>query len=262
MKDSKTRGLISVIVLVIVWQVLCEVTGVNQALVPSPIKVVEAFYELITKGLIGSISRVTLVGHIGISLYRFAIGYITAVILAVILGLLFGYHPGAFDVINPVVQIIRPIAPVAFMPFIVLWFGIGNLPAIVIIFIAAFFPVFLSTVAATQNVNPIYLKVAQNYGLGKMKTIFGICFPAIFSQIANSLRLALGTAWIFLVSGEMVGAQSGLGFLIMDTKNCIRFDSLMATMITIGAIGFLLDYLMRVLEKRVNLLFGIRQEEK
>lgn len=256
MGKKSIRGCISIFVVLIIWQIACVSGNVNQALVPSPIKVLEALLQLMKEGLPGSLSTVTLAEHIGISLYRFAIGYVIAVIVAVLLGLILGAHPAAFDFVNPVVQIIRPIAPVAFLPFIVLWFGIGNLPAIVIIFIAAFFPVLLSTVSAAQNVNPIYLKVSKNFGLSKTKTIFTIIFPAIFSQIANSLRLALGTAWIFLVSGEMVGAQSGLGFLIMDCKNCIRFDALLATMLTIGVIGFLLDYLMRFLEKKANKIFG------
>ena len=130
--------------------------------------------------------------------------------------------PKVFQFINPILQIIRPIAPVAFLPFIVFWFGIGDVPAIVIIFIAGFFPILLSVVAAVQHVDGIYYKIANSFGVGKVKTLFGIVFPAIFTQIANALRLALGTSWIFLVSGEMVGAQSGLGFLIMDSKNCMR----------------------------------------
>jgi len=88
---------------------------------------------------------------------------------------------------------------------------------------------------------PVYRKVARNFGLSQAQTLYKVVFPAAFPQIMNSLRLALGTAWIFLVSGEMVGAQSGLGFLIMDAKNCLRSDALLATMITIGVIGLLLD---------------------
>ena len=123
-------------------------------------------------------------------------------------------------------------------------------------FIAGFFPILLSVVAAVQHVDGIYYKIANSFGVGKVKTLFGIVFPAIFTQIANALRLALGTSWIFLVSGEMVGAQSGLGFLIMDSKNCMRFDALLATMITIGVIGFILDGLLRFAEKAISTKIG------
>ena len=137
------------------------------------------------------------------------------------------------------------------MPFIVLWFGIGNIPAIVIIFIAGFFPIVLSTASAIQNLDPIYHKVAQNFGLKKGIYVIKIALPAALTQIITSLRLALGTSWIFLVSGEMVGSQSGLGFLVMDSKNCLRPDALLAVIIVIGVIGLLLDTLIRLIEGEI-----------
>ena len=140
MSKKGIKGIISFIVLAVVWQILCTAFSVNTALVPTPVQVIKALVQLIKEGLPGSLSRVTLVGHIGISLYRFVIGYVTAAVIAIILGLILGTYEKAFDFVNPIVQVIRPIAPVAFLPFIVLWFGIGNLPAIVIIFIAAFSP--------------------------------------------------------------------------------------------------------------------------
>ena len=228
------RVIVSFAVVLLVWQIACTVTNANATLFPSPVKVGEEFVKLFTQGLEGSTSHVTLPGHIRISLLRFATGYVLAAVSA----------------------ILRPIAPVAFLPFIVFWFGIGDVPAIVIIFIAGFFPILLSVVAAVQHVDGIYYKIANSFGVGKVKTLFGIVFPAIFTQIANALRLALGTSWIFLVSGEMVGAQSGLGFLIMDSKNCMRFDALLATMITIGVIGFILDGLLRFAEKAISTKIG------
>ena len=142
------------------------------------------------------------------------------------------------------------------MPFAVLWFGIGDAPAIAIIFLAAFFPVLLSTVRAVRSVNPIYFKVAENFELGRFDLFRKIILPAAFPQIANGIRLALGTAWIFLVAGEMVGAQSGLGYLIIDARNNIRADRLMGAMLLIGLIGLMLDSLMSGGEKFVLSRFG------
>lgn len=241
----------------LLWQIAFWLGEGNEALFPSPLKVYQAFVQLCVEGLPGSTSSMTLPGHIQISLIRFATGYCIAAVSGVVLGLFFGCLPGVFAYVNPVIQVIRPIAPVAFLPFIVLWFGIGDLPAIVIIFIAGFFPILLSTTAAVGHVDVTYLKVAQNFGLSPLETVRKVIFPAAFSQIANSLHLALGTSWIFLVSGEMVGAQSGLGFLIMDTKNCIRMDSLLATMLTIGLIGLLLDSVMKLLERLICQKFGV-----
>lgn len=240
---------VSVIALLAIWEAAVLIGGFPEVLFPSPASVWKAFWQLWNSGLPGSSSRVVLGVHILVSLKRFLIGYISSVVTAVAAGLLLGWFSKVFAYVNPVVQIIRPIAPVAWMPFIVLWFGIGDAPAVVIIFLAGFFPVLLSTVAAVEHMEPVYRKVARNFGLSQVQTICKVVFPAVFPQIMNSLRLALGTAWIFLVSGEMVGAQSGLGFLIIDAKNCLRSDALLATMITIGVIGLLLDLGIRRLEK-------------
>ena len=244
MLKKTIRTILSFVVVVVLWQTACTLAHTNETLFPSPYKVLQAFIQLCTTGLPGSTSSVILPLHIETSLIRFAIGYFSSAVSAILLGLLLGSFPRVFTFINPILQIIRPIAPVAFMPFIVFWFGIGDVPAIVIIFIAGFFPILLSVVSAVQNV------------VNKVKTLFCIIFPAIFTQISNALRLALGTSWIFLVSGEMVGSQSGLGFLIMDTKNCMRFDSLLATMLTIGVIGFILDGFLRIAEKLIRTKFG------
>lgn len=248
---------VSFIILIAVWQTAVTVSQVNPALFPSPHNVVSAFLELCSTGLRGSTSNKNLFGHIGVSMVRFFLGYLTAAVSGVIFGLVLGIFPKIFAYINPLLQMIRPIASIAWLPFIVLWFGIGDLPAVIIIFIAGFFPVLLSTVAAVKHVDATYLKVAQNFGISRGKSLVKIIFPAVFPQIMNSLHLALGTSWIFLVSGEMVGAQSGLGFLVMDAKNCIRSDALLAVMITIGVIGFLLDTAMNSLEKWVRSRFGL-----
>ena len=130
------RVIVSFVVVLLVWQIACTVTNANATLFPSPVKVGEEFVKLFTQGLEGSTSHVTLPGHIRISLLRFATGYVLAAVSAILLGLILGSLPKVFQFINPILQIIRPIAPVAFLPFIVFWFGIGDVPAIVIIFIA------------------------------------------------------------------------------------------------------------------------------
>jgi NitT/TauT family transport system permease protein len=198
----------------------------------------------------------TLIENIKTSMYRFLTGYLTSVITAVILGLILGRLPKVFQYINPAVQLLRPISPTAWMPFIVLLFGIGDVPAIVIIFIAAFFPVLLSTVSAVGGIDPIYLKVSKNFGIKQPSLTWKVIFPAAFPQIANGIHLALGTAWIFLVAGEMVGAQSGLGYQIIDARNNIRADILLATILIIGIIGIILDGIIKLIEKQILKSWG------
>lgn len=239
---------ISIAILIIIWQILFTVSNYDAALFPSPKMALDALVEMIENG--------RLFENISTSMYRFAAGYLTSVTVAVLLGLILGRLPKVFQYVNPALQLLRPISPTAWMPFIVLLFGIGDVPAVVIIFIAAFFPVLLSTVAAVGNIDPIYLKVSKNFGISQPALTWKVIFPAAFPQIANGIHLALGTAWIFLVAGEMVGAQSGLGYQIIDARNNIRADILLATILVIGIIGILLDGLLKLIEKLILKSWG------
>ena len=235
----------------LIWELIVRLGGFNEALLPTPYKVLLGFGELIGDGV--------LFKDVADSLVRFFIGYIISVVAGVFLGLILGWYKGIWNYINPIVQVIRPISPVAWLPFIVLFFGIGQAPAIVIIFIAAFFPVLLSTVSAIQNINPVYIKVARNFGIKQPELLFKIVLPAVFPGIASGLHIALGTAWIFLVTGEMVGSQTGLGFLIIDMRNNLRNDLLMVAILTIGFVGFLLDWGVSLIEKWIYRRWGIEK---
>ena len=242
------KKILSIKNVVVSVAVLILISSYNKALFPSPKMAFDALLEMIENG--------RLFENIRTSIYRFAVGYSISVVSAVILGLILGRIPKVFQYVNPVLQLLRPISPTAWMPFIVLLFGIGDVPAIVIIFIAAFFPVLLSTVAAVGNIDPIYLKVSKNFGIKQPALTWKVIFPAAFPQIANGIHLALGTAWIFLVAGEMVGAQSGLGYQIIDARNNIRADILLATILVIGIIGILLDGILKIIEKAVMKSWG------
>lgn len=232
------------------WQAICAFSGWHEALFPSPLAAFLGFVELIKDGV--------LFEDVAASLVRFAVGYLASVLLALAAGLILGWYSKVWAYLNPIAQVLRPVSPVAWLPFIVLFFGIGEAPAIVIIFLAAFFPVLLATVAAVQKLDPVYLKVAQNFGIKEPAVFTKIILPAIFPQIATGLHLALGTAWVFLVAGEMVGAQSGLGFLIIDARNNLRADLLMAAILTIGLLGLLLDSAMSLAERQLYRVWGIR----
>ncbi|WP_342526485.1 ABC transporter permease [Chryseomicrobium sp. FSL W7-1435] len=241
---------IGFVLLIAVWQMIYTFGDYDAVLFPPPIAVGTAILSLIQDG--------TLITHIQVSLYRFLLGYLSAVVIAVGLGLLLGRLPLLWSILDPIAQVIRPVSPIAWSPFIVLWFGIGDIPAIVIIFIAAFFPVLLSTVGAVRKVDANYLKVADNFEVKGFQLLFKVIFPAAFPFIANGLHIAVGTAWIFLVAGEMVGAQSGLGYLIVDARNSMRLDFVMAGIVFIGVLGLLLDKVVGVFERWINRQWGIR----
>ncbi len=239
---------IGFVLLIVVWQIATMIGGHQAALFPPPLKVGEALAAIVSDGSIFT--------HIQISLFRFFMGYMAAVTAAIALGLVLGRLPFIWQVIDPIVQVLRPVSPIAWSPFIVLWFGIGNMPAIVIIFIAAFFPVLLSTVSAVKKVEKTYLRIAANFEMSEIETLRKIILPASFPMIANGLHMALGSAWIFLVAGEMVGAQSGLGFLIVDARNALSLDLVMACIVMIGVLGLILDKLIHYFEAWVSRIWG------
>lgn len=241
--------LIGAILLVAAWQATVFLGGFQEALFPSPLKAAEGIVTLFQDG--------TLFVDLQVSLFRFLCGYLIAAVLGIGIGLILGRVRRIWEITDPIIQVLRPIAPIAWAPFIVLWFGIGSVPAIVIVFLAAFFPILLATISGVHAVDLKYMKLAQNLEINKHRLLSKIIFPAAFPSIVGGLRIAVGTAWIFLVSGEMVGAQSGLGYLIIDSRNLLRLDLVMAGIIMIGICGLLLDRVVTFFVKQVERKWGM-----
>lgn len=239
----------SLSLLIGVWELVVLTGRYAPSLLPSPAKVLTGIQDLILDG--------SLFTHLRVSLARFSAGYLSAAIAGILLGLLFGCYKRAWSFVDPIVQVLRPVSPIAWFPFIVLWFGIGDVPAVIIIFIAAFYPILLSTISGVRKVDEIYLKVADNFNVRQPLLLFKIVLPAAFPLIANGLHVALGSAWVFLVAGEMVGAQSGLGYLIIDARNSLRSDLVLAGIILIGVCGLLLDRLIRLVESGIENQWGV-----
>lgn len=245
---KKILPVLTVVIFLLLWQ---YVSGFySSTLFPSPSEVLAAFFELIKKGI--------LVEHISVSLLRFLTGYLIAVIIAVPLGIIFGYYRTFHFAVDPLIQIFRPISPIAWFPLAVLWFGIGNAPAIFIIFLASFFPTLLSTLDSVRQIPSIYFKVADNFGAGKKAIFFKVILPAAFPGIMVGLHIAVGTAWIHLVAGEMLGSQSGLGYLIVDSRNFLRTDRIIVGMLTVGIIGLIIYKIMKTFEIFIKKIWGVR----
>jgi NitT/TauT family transport system permease protein len=191
----------------------------------------------------------TLVRHVTASLYRVTFGYGLAVLLAVPLGILMGWSRTAFRAFNPLVQMLRPISPIAWIPLAILWFGVSDLAPTFLVFQASFFPVVLATTSGVQLVGHEYIRAAQNFGITGFKLFRTIIVPGALPTIITGMRVGLGVGWLVVVAAEMVGINSGLGYLIIDARNAgMRYDLVVAGMISIGIIGLLLDLLMRRLE--------------
>jgi len=213
----------------------------DSAIFPTPLGVVLGIVELARNG--------TLVRDIVDSLTRVAVGYGLALALAVPLGSLMGWYAGIFEVLNPIVQLLRPISPIAWIPLAILWFGVGDASPIFLIFLASFFPIVVATASGVHLVERQYVRAAQNFEVGGLGLFRSVIFPAALPQIITGMRVGLGVAWLVVVAAEMVAIDSGLGYLIIDARNAgSRYDLVVAGMVIIGFIGFLLDLLMRRLE--------------
>ncbi|AVQ34183.1 ABC transporter permease [Staphylococcus muscae] len=236
------------IIFLFIWQCVIIFGHYAPILLPGPFLVLKSIGHFIITGDIFT--------HLGISLYRFIAGFVLAVIIGVPVGFLLGRSSSLFNAIEPLFQLIRPISPIAWAPFVVLWFGIGSLPAIAIIFIAAFFPIVFNTIKGIKHIDPQYLKIASNLNMKNWSLYKNILFPGAFKHIMGGIHMAVGTSWIFLVSGEMIGAQSGLGFLIVDSRNMLNLEDVLAAIFFIGIFGFLIDRIISYFEKLILTRFG------
>jgi NitT/TauT family transport system permease protein len=220
------------------WLIVAETHSV---IFPTPWQVVTGTAELIKDG--------TLFIHIGASLMRVGIGFSLAVAVAVPLGLWLGWVKAAYSTLNPLFQILRPISPIAWIPIAILWFGVGNTSPIFLIFISSVFPMIVQTTAGVHTIERRYLRAAQNFGVTRSTLFRQVVIPAVLPQIIVGMRIGLGVAWLVVVAAEMIALRSGLGYLIIDSRNAgNRYDLVIAGMIIIGLIGLLLDGVMRLLE--------------
>ena len=231
---------IAVIALLIgLWWVMVIATA--SVVFPTPFQVVTGTLELVRDG--------TLFEHIGASLFRVGMGFGLAVLVAVPLGLWMGWVKGAYVTLNPLFQMLRPISPIAWIPIAILWFGVGNVSPIFLIFLASVFPMVVQTTVGVHTIEKRYLRAAATFGVSRATLFRQVVLPAVLPQVIVGMRIGLGVAWLVVVAAEMIALRSGLGYLIMDSRNAgNRYDLVIASMIIIGLIGLLLDGLMRLLE--------------
>ena len=226
-------------VLLTVWWLAVVLT--RSVIFPTPWEVVTGTVELAHDG--------TLWDDIGASLMRVATGFLLAVVVAVPLGLWMGWVKGAFSTLNPLFQMLRPISPIAWIPIAILWFGVGNESPIFLIFISSVFPMVVQTTAGVHTIERRYLRAAENFGVSRYTLFRRVIIPAVLPQIIVGMRIGLGVAWLVVVAAEMIALRSGLGYLIIDSRNAgNRYDLVIGGMVIIGLIGLSLDGLMRLLE--------------
>jgi len=225
------------LLLILAWHLAVILTGTT--IFPSPIAVLKGLRDL-----------PHLVAYTRDSLFRVACGYAAAVLLGIPIGLALGWWSSLARAVNPLIQMLRPISPLAWMPLAVIWFGVSNLAPIFLIFLASFFPVVVATMNGVRNVPPMYVQAGRNFGLSTAALMTRVIFPAVLPRILVGLRIAFGVAWLVLVAAEMIAVDSGLGYLIIDARNAgKRYDLVIGGMLMIGLIGLALDTLIRRTER-------------
>lgn len=243
-----TSPLIVLIAVIVIWWAICKFNIFPSYAMPSPLDVVKSFKEEIIAG--------RLVNDIIASLWRVVIGFILSAALAIPVGLWMGQHAASRRAFLPMLNFFRFLSPLAWIPFAILWFHIGDKPAIFIIFMAAFFPLVLTVMSAVATIPQIYFRVAHDYNYKGLDLLTKVTFPAVLPQIIAALRVIYGIAWVVIVAAEMVGCQDGLGYGIWEARNGLRLDSAVCYMIVIGLIGMGIDRVLIQFTKLPNVRWG------
>jgi ABC-type nitrate/sulfonate/bicarbonate transport system permease component len=225
------------------WYVSTEILDrTTRALLPPPQTIAVAAWELIRTG--------DLARHLIDSLTRELVAFAWA-LSAVPIGIAMGWWKRAEQQIDPIVEMLRPVPPLAWIPLSILWFGVGNTQNEFIIFLGCFFPILVNTVAGVKGVEPTLVRAARCLGAGERQTLWRVVLRAALPQIVTGIRVGLGVGWMALVAAELVGASSGLGFLINDARSVLRTDYVIVGMATIGIVGLLIDRVIRELTRRL-----------
>jgi ABC-type nitrate/sulfonate/bicarbonate transport system permease component len=241
---KNVRRLAFIGVLLLVWQYISSVVldETTRALLPAPTAIVPAAWELISSG--------DLFRHASDSLKREFVAFLWATV-AIPIAIAISWWPLVEEQLDPVMEILRPIPPLAWIPLSILWFGIGDTQNQFIIFLAVFFPILLNTISGVKSIEPNLVRAARCLGAKEWDILWRVVLKAALPQIVTGIRIGLGVGWMALVAAELVGATSGLGFVINDARTVLRTDYVIVGMVTIGIVGLLIDWSIRSTMKAV-----------
>lgn len=242
------KRMLPLLIVIFTWQALSTAGIIPSYKLPSPLQAISGLRDLMT---IGMPPGHLLPGHIVHSLQRVFWGYITAVVIAIPLGITMGWWQILNAALDPLMEILRPIPPLAWIPIAILWFGIGNQSAAFIIFLGAFFPILLNTVSGVRTIDPLLIEAARTLNASRRFIFLKVLLPGAFPSIFTGLRIGLGIGWMTLVAAEFTGVRQGygLGYMIMTARDIQRPDQIVAGMAVIGFIGLIIDGGLNKLER-------------
>jgi NitT/TauT family transport system permease protein len=245
-------GMVVPLLAIALWQWVAWAGLVNPQVLPAPLAVWRKWVEYALPlqplaqmsgegGWLAWALSGELVVDTAASLYRVVVGFAIGAGLALPLGLSMGASASVYAWFNPLVQILRPIPPIAYIPLAILWFGLGDPPAVFLIALGAFFPVLMNTIAGVRQVDGIYLRAARSLGAGRATMFLRVILPAAVPYILSGVRIGIGTAFIVVIVSEMIAVNSGLGYRILEAREYFWSDKIIAGMVSIGMLGLAID---------------------
>ena len=247
---TKIKGIWLPLILTLFWELLIRSGKINPQVLPAPSAVFVRWYQYLIPAEKFDPAQMSyvkwmfsgeLIGDLWASFYRVFLGFAIGAGLALPIGLLMGASNKIYDYCNPTFQILRPIPPIAFIPLAILWFGLGNPPAVVLIALGAFFPVLMNTVVGVRAVDNIYIRAAKNLGASPYVMFTRVILPAATPYILSGVRIGIGTGFICMIVAEMIAVNSGLGYRILEAREYFWSDKIIAGMFTIGLLGLAID---------------------
>jgi len=237
----------TVIIIIAVWALITSLGFIEPLYLPSPLAVLQKFIDLAQNGY----ADATLWQHFSASIQRIFIAVILASLIAVPVGLAIGINPVARAIFDPLIEFYRPVPPLAYLPLIVIWFGIGELSKVLLIYLAVFAPIVVSTAAGVKHVDPIRIRVAQSLGATRWQIIRHVILPSALPDILTGIRIGLGAGWSTLVAAELVAATEGIGFMIQSASQFLVTDLVIAGILIIALVAYIIEIGLRVLQKKL-----------
>jgi len=232
---------------ILLWQVVASLHWFPSVALPSPLRVAHDIWATTVYGYSGH----TLPEDIAASLGRISVGFLAAVAVGVPVGFLMATYRGVFLAIDPWLQFFRPVPPLAYIPVLVIWFGIGELSKVLLIFFCTLPILVLSTMGGVRAIPETRLRLAAVFGLTPWQRFFSIVLPSVLPDIFTGMRVGMGIAWTCLVAAEMIAAQSGLGAMIEIAGGELRTGVVFVGIVFIGLIGYAMEVVLRTIERRV-----------
>lgn len=229
--------------LLVAWELGVQFSAVQSPSLPPVSRILASWWDLLVSG--------ELLSELGSSLYRMAMGYAIAAVLGISLGLLMGYYRFFYGLLEPLVELLRPIPTPAYIPIAILFLGLDTEMKVFLIGIATFFPVLLNTVAGVRQVERVQIDTGRTFGLGSRQIVRQIVLPSALPNIFTGLRVSLGIGLIMVVISEMVAANSGIGYFILQAQRSFRVPEMYAGIFTLAVVGYLLNQLFLSVERRV-----------